>query len=112
MTTDIPITYVNATGQSDFQVVVFTKNFSTNTPVTYYAAWEVLKGQSQVRFAYPVSMSVGATYQSGDQTIYAGPFPAPLGSTWDITQDFASSTATLTEGKFVIISYSPFMFTL
>ena len=52
MTDSIPITYKNDTGASDFQVLVFTKNFSTNTPKTFYVAWEVLNAQMNTRFAY------------------------------------------------------------
>ena len=99
MSTDIAIKYVNATGNTDFQVVVFTKNFSTNTPMIYYAAWQVLRGQTSVQFVYPVSMSVGATYQQGGQTITAGPFPAELGTTWEISQSKSTSTAVLEEGN-------------
>ena len=99
MTTDIPIKYINATSNTDFEVVVFTKNFSTNTPKTYYAAWQILRGQTSVQFVYPVSMSVGATYKSGGQLITAGPFPAKLGSTWEITQESATDTAVLKQSK-------------
>ena len=99
MTTDIPIKYINATSNTDFEVVVFTKNFSVNTPKTYYAAWQILRGQTSVQFVYPVSMSVGATYKSGGQLITAGPFPAKLGSTWEITQESAADTAVLKQSK-------------
>ena len=99
MTTDIPIKYINATTNVDFEVVVFTKNFSTNTPKTYYAAWQILRGQTSVQFVYPVAMAVGATYKSGGQLITAGPFPAKLGSTWEITQESAADTAVLKQSK-------------
>ena len=98
MTSDIPIKYVNVTGYTDFEVVVFTKNFSTNTPKTYYCAWQVLRGQSSVQFVYPVSLAVGATYTQGGQKIMAGPFPAPLGSTWQIIQETSTDTAALKQG--------------
>ena len=99
MTTDIPIKYINSTRNTDFEVVVFTKNFSTDTPKTYYAAWQILRGQTSVQFIYPVSMGVGATYTSGGQFITAGPFPAKLGSSWEITQESASDTAVLKESN-------------
>lgn len=99
MTTDIPICYINATTHTDFQVVVFTKNFTVNMPLVYYVAWEILKTQSQIDFKYPVSMSVGATFESGDQTNIAGPFEAKLGSTWEITQPRIDSIVTLKESK-------------
>ena len=111
MTTDIPIKYINATTNTDFEVVVFTKNFSTNTPKTYYAAWQVLRGQTSVQFVYPVTMSVGATYKSGGQLITAGPFPAKLGSTWEITQESATDTAVLKQSKCDYIIYNILLFT-
>ena len=111
MTTDIPIKYVNATTNTDFEVVVFTKNFSTNTPKTYYAAWQILRAQTSVQFVYPVSTAVGATYTSGGQIITAGPFPAKLGSTWEITQDSMNATAVLMQSNilyciYIIISFN------
>ena len=101
MTSDIAIKYINSTGNTDFQVVVFTKNYSVNTPKTYYCAWQVLRGQTSVQFVYPVSISVGATYTQGGQLITAGPFPAKLGSTWEIKQDSNKSTAVLSAGIYM-----------
>ena len=98
MTTDIPIKYVNDTKATDFEVVVFTKNFNVNTPMVYYVAWQVLRGQSSKDFIYPVSMGVGATYEDHGR-VSAGPFPSELGSTWLITQDTPSSTAVLSKGN-------------
>ncbi len=98
MSTDIPIRYVNKTGKSDFEVVVFTKNFSTNTPQTYYCAWQILRGQTSVKFVYPVTTAIGATYKERGQEISAGPFDAELGSTWRISQESGQSTAVLKEG--------------
>lgn len=94
----IPIRYLNATGKTDFQVLVFTKNYSTNTPETYFAAWQVLQAQSEVDFVYPVDIEVEAYYVKGAQTIIAGPFTAALGSTWNLSQTSSNSTATLVEG--------------
>lgn len=94
MNSDIPIRYVNCTGRTDFEVVVFTENCHT-APETPYAAWQVLRGQSSVEFIYPVSMAVGVTCKLGGQLITAGPFPAELGSTWEISQDDISKTAVL-----------------
>ena len=102
-TTDINIAYVNATGQTDFDVVVFTKNFNVNTPKVYYVAWKVLRAQNEADFVFPVSMEVGATYTSSGTTNKAGPFPAELGSTWSIAQEPASATATLTQGTLAYI---------
>ena len=96
MTTDIKIKYINATSNVDFEVVVFSKNFSTNTPDTLYAAWQILKGQNTVQFVYPVAVQVGATYTADGQIITAGPSDAKLGSTWEVTQE-RGATATLKE---------------
>ena len=100
MASDIPIKYVNATKNVDFQVLVFTKNFNTNTPNVYYVAWQVLAAQSSVDFKYSTEISLGATYQKGGLTITAGPFAAKLGSTWDINQPKPDESATLTERKY------------
>ena len=99
MSTDIRIKYVNDTNDTDFQVVVFTKNFSMNTPETHYTAWQILQAHSSVQFIYPASTAVGATYTNGGQLITAGPFPAPVGSTWEITQPSVNDAAILTQGK-------------
>ena len=98
MTADIQIEFINGTGNTDFQVVVFTKNFSTNTPETIYAAWQVICVQTSSSFLYPVSTSVEAKYDIGGQTNNMGPFPAKLGSTWEIRQEPKSGTPTLREG--------------
>ena len=96
----IPITYINSTGQTDFQVLVFTKNFSVNTPETFYAAWQVLRAQTSSSFEYPVDIEVGAIYESAGQTIISGPFAASLGSTWGVIQHSPNETAVLSESKF------------
>ena len=67
LTEDVAVKYVNATGNLDFHVVVFTKNFSANTPRSYYFAWQVLKTKSSAQFVHPNSVSVGATYKKEDQ---------------------------------------------
>ncbi len=97
-TTDIPIKYVNSTGSTDFSVVVFTKNFSVNTPETYYAAWEVIQVQNSSQFVYPISTAIGASYDLGDQYNTMGPFGAVLGSTWQINQDDKDATPILESG--------------
>ena len=97
-TSDIKIAYINATQESDIDVVVFTRNFNVNTPKVYYVAWKVLKAQTEADFVYPVSMEVGATYTNSGTTNIAGPFAAKLGSTWNIAQEPQTATATLTQG--------------
>ena len=98
MTSNIRVKYINKTGSTDFQVLVFTKNFSTNTPETYYAAWQVLRAQTEADFNYPVEIEVGASYEQAGQVIISGPFGASLGSTWDVVQDTPTSTTVLSEG--------------
>lgn len=88
------------TGKWDFQVLVFTKNYTPNTPKTYYAAWEVLNAQTETDFVYPVDVGVGATYQDGDQEVASGPFTANLGSTWRIIKESPKDTAELLEGLY------------
>lgn len=95
----IQIQYKNNTGSTDFEVLVFTKNYNPNTVKTYYCAWQVLKAQTGVTFDYPADIAVGATYITGSLKNTAGPFNASLGSTWEITQDTKSATPTLMPSK-------------
>ncbi len=97
--TDIPVKYINATGNIDFSVVVLTKNFNLNKPKIYYCAWRILLAQSSVRFIYPVSSSVGATYTQDGQLMKIDPVSAEPGSTWEIQQNPPGSTPVLSEGR-------------
>ena len=99
MSDDINIKYVNNTHNTDFDVMVFTKNYSTRTPKTYYVAWHVLRGQTSVMFKYPANLAVGATYQDKGLSIAAGPFDADLGSSWTIVQAKMTDTAVLNKGN-------------
>ncbi len=99
-TTDIAIKYINDTGSTDFSVVVFTKNFSVDTPEVYFAAWEVIRVQSSSEFIYPISTSIGASYLLGYQFNTMGPFGAVLGSTWEINQDNKANTPVLSPGLY------------
>jgi len=97
----IDIKYVNNTGNTDFEVMVFTKNYSTRTPKTYYVAWQILRGQSSVYFSYPLdTIEVGASYHNSGQKINSGPFLADMGSSWTITQPMRTSTAILAPGMY------------
>ncbi len=87
---DISVTYINNTGAVNFQVVVY----ETNSKV----AWRVLVAQTKAEFVYPASTEVGAYYFEDDVKITVGPFPAQLGSTWEIEQDSAYNAAVLKEG--------------
>lgn len=99
----IDIKYLNKTGNTDFEVMVFTKNYSTRTPKTYYVAWEILRGQTSVQFKYPVStVAVGAFYEENGLKIVSGPFDAQLGSSWRIIQDKKRNTAVLQRSKFLV----------
>ena len=95
MAYDIPVKFINDTGKTDFDVVVFTKNFSYNTPMTYYTAWQVLRTVDSAEFVYPASVFIGATYHSQGQML----FPAELGTTWEITQETPGFMAELKQGK-------------
>ena len=97
MAYDIPVKFTNATGETDFGVVVFTKNFSYNTPRTYYTAWQVLRTVDSVDFVYPASLSIGVTNKA--QMSIVGPLPTELGTTWEITQETPGSMAELKQSK-------------
>ena len=103
----IDIKYVNNTGKTDFDVMVFTKNYSTRTPNIYYVAWQILRGQTSVYFSYPLdTVQVGASYHQHGQIINSGPFHADIGSSWKITQPKRTSTAILEQGMFPNKAYS------
>ena len=96
----IPIHYKNLTGRSDFQILVFVKNHSLNTPTAYNAAWEVLNAQSEACFEYPQEIQVGASYLNQDQIVQLGPFRTKLGATWSIDQgNGPNDTAILSKGE-------------
>ncbi len=96
----INIKYSNKTSHTDFEVMVFTKNYSTRSPKTYYVAWQVLRGQTAVYFKYPLdTLEVGATYQESGLRIVSGPFHADVGSSWRITQPKPTDTALLLPSK-------------
>lgn len=98
----IPVLYRNETGNTDFEVLVFAKNYVSmiNSIQPYYYAWYTLKSQSSVKFNFPAEISVGAEYRGdGGQVNTAGPFKASLGSTWEITQPYANDTPVLEECK-------------
>ncbi len=97
MNNDIPVKYCNNTGRTDFQVVVFSRSFSKYSPTISYSAWQVFNAQTSIQFNYSKSVSVGASYTEGGQTITAGPFPADVGSTWEITQPLKSDTAKISQ---------------
>ena len=101
---DIQITYVNKTDRNDFMVVVFTKNEDVNAIDTPFVAWQTLKAQSSATFYYPVNTSVGAQGTIGNVVFRAGPFSAPLGSTWVFKQDHVEDSPTLEQGSHAALS--------
>ena len=80
---DIPVTYVNATGQTDFMVCVFQKNESPSAFETPFAAWHTLKTPDTTQFVYPVDAAIGAdwTTEDGEVQNSTGPLPTNIGST-------------------------------
>ena len=116
MTTEkIPIKYINSTGNTNVQVIVFApvslpkdEPESDSVPATsepekdlekHFLAWKVLVAQSQVEFNYPLRSDVIAYYYNEyqDKTI-SGPLQAADGSIWEIKQDDKNSVAILKEG--------------
>ena len=95
---DIPITYYKKTGHVDFDVLVFTKNY-TNQTSKQYVGWQVLRGQSSVDFNFSAMIQVGASYKHQGQDIKCGPLNAEMGSIWEIIQETEDSTAVLRKGS-------------
>ena len=86
---DIPITYVNGTGKTDFQTLILSGND---------VAWYVIDTQSSAGFTYPGKSQVGAKYEVDHVTYMSGPYEANPGSSWTITQVDSNSAAILAEG--------------
>ncbi len=100
---DILISYFNETGDVDFQVMVYSKNYIS--PSNYNVAWQVLRGQGGVDFVYPVKLQVGASYgSSSTMSCYCGPLDAEPGTTWEIIQEEFHDTALLRKGMYVLYS--------
>ena len=97
--TNIPVTYLNKTGQIDFRVVVFTKNENPNAIDTPFVAWQTLKAQTSASFVYPVDTAVGAEWIENDLLVRSGPFSTNLGATWKLCQAEQDGTPVLEEGE-------------
>ena len=95
---DIPVKYINSTGDIDFSVIVSTKNFDDNADNGSFDAWKVLRAQTSSQFVYPASLSVAASYRSQGQLITAGPYPANPGDTWNIIKQLPTDTAVIRKG--------------
>lgn len=96
---NIPIKYYNRTGDIDFEVMVYAKNYAPRYPSDYELAWRVLRGQGSVGFNYPRKMQVGARYEYQNQTIKCGPIDAEPGTTWEIIHENPNDTAVLRRGR-------------
>ena len=96
---DVPVLYVNSTGKTDFDVVVFTQNYHPDAPPSPYIAWQVLKGDTKSQsFKYPANLQVGAIYRDGRRILEEASFDKWM---WSLSQDTSDSTPVLTEGKSV-----------
>lgn len=102
---DIPIKFINETGETDFTVVVFMKNEDPNASATPFVAWRTIRTQTSAAFTYPSQSEVGAIYFEGDMKMTAGPYPALPGSTWEFAQESEADTPTLIEGKLWRIAF-------
>ena len=93
----IPIKFINNTGKTDRDVIIFSKTPNHSEPV--YVAWQILRCQTSVDLMYPFGFQVGTSYTKGIQSVNCGPFDAELGSTWEMRQHTQSSVAILTESE-------------
>lgn len=96
---DIPIKFINETGETSFTVVVFMKNEDPNASETPFVAWRTIRTQTSAAFTYPSQAEVGAMYFEEGMKMAAGPFPALPGSTWNFIQESENDTPTLIEGE-------------
>lgn len=99
LTTDVEVTYINATGKNDFTLLVFTKNEDANASESPFVAWRKIRAQSSATFWYSLDAAVGAHWETGGALIRAGPFTATMGSTWCITANHKEDSPHLAEGR-------------
>ena len=100
LTKDVAVRYVNATGHTNFSVVVTSKNYYAKASDAIKAAWQVLKAQSSSQFVFPASSSVSASYRARGQITTAGPFPADAGSTWEMIDELETDIPVLKQGQY------------
>lgn len=98
---NIEVKYVNMTGHTQFQVLVFTKNFNTNSIDDCHVAWEVIRAETSSEFLYPIDCQVGVSYRDADKLLTCGPFRAKMGSTWNVTKEKKNGVAIMKEGMCV-----------
>jgi len=94
----VPIKFINNTGNTDRDVIVFSKNLP-NESEPVYVAWQILRCQTSVDLLYPLSFQVGTCYTKGIQSVHCGPFDAGLGSIWEMRQQSQASVPLLVESK-------------
>ena len=107
---NIPIKFVNETGETDNTVVVFLKNEDPNAIATPFVAWRTIRTQSSASFSYPTESEVGALYEEDGMKMTAGPLPAHPGSTWEFLQETEHATPTLKEGKYSRYYKCPYIY--
>jgi len=54
--TDIPIKFINSTNSTDFEVLVFSKNYVPITLAAIYVAWEIIHVQTSLIFVYQLQL--------------------------------------------------------
>ena len=94
----IPIKFINNTGNTDRDVIIFSKNLP-NESEPVYVAWQILRCQTSVDLLYPLGFQVGTCYTKGIQSVNCGPFDAVLGSIWEMRQQSQASVPLLIESK-------------
>ncbi len=93
-----PIKFVNKTGKTDRDVIIFSKSHPKQSePV--YVAWQVLRCQTSVDLVYPLDFQVGTSYTKGIQSVNCGPFDTQLGTVWEMRQHSQASVAILVESE-------------
>ena len=105
LTSNIPIKYFNCTGQVDFQVMVYTKNYCACHAMDYEVVWRMLRGQGSVEFNYPLQAQVGAWYESENGTVKCGPVDADPGSTWEIIHEYAYDTPIIKKSELLFLYF-------
>ncbi len=88
----IPICFINETGKNDFTVNIYASKYSREP-------WRSINAQSSATFGYDTSVEVGASYSENGLYVVSGPFPAEVGSVWQVKQDSPRVTAILSLGK-------------
>ncbi len=96
---DISVKYYNLTGDTDFDVMVYAKNYSKYFPSYEQVAWRILRGQGCVNFVYPCKFQVGARYFCQSQIVRCGPIDAEPGTTWEVIHESPTDTPVLRQGK-------------